>query len=105
MTIDFESMVTNERRKVVKLMQTALDLDISLDEYVEIGVNQSSGNVWLMHYDYNFVLYMPLYGADVWVSTTDNVTGEEYEEKLGVIGMNTDLLEAWANRVIEEEAS
>ena len=100
MTIDFEGMVTNERRKVVKLMQTALELDIDLDEYVEIGVNQSSGNVWLMHYDYNFVLYMPLYGDDVWVATTDNLTGEEYEEKLIEVGMDTELIEDWARKEV-----
>ena len=105
MTIDFEGMVSNERRKVVKLMQTALDLNIDLNEYVEIGVNQHSGNVWLMHYDYNFVLYMPLYGDDPWVTTTDNLTGEEYIEALATIGMDTELIEAWAQRVVDEEAS
>ncbi len=100
MTIDFEGMVHNERRKVVKLMQTALDLDIDLDEYVEIGVNQSSGNVWLMHYDYNFVLYMPIYGDDVWVMTTDNMTGEEFEERLDELEMDTEIIEAWARKEV-----
>ncbi len=100
MTIDFEGMVHNERRKVVKLMQTALDLNIDLDEYVEIGVNQSSGNVWLMHYDYNFVLYMPLYGDDIWVATTDNVTGEEFEERLDELEMDTEIIEAWARKEV-----
>jgi len=100
MTIDFEGMVHNERRKVVKLMQTALDLDIDLDEYVEIGVNQSSGNVWLMHYDYNFVLYMPIYGDDVWVMTTDNMTGEEFEERLDELEMDTEIIKAWARKEV-----
>ena len=100
MTIDFEGMVPNERRKTVKLMQTALDLNIDLDEYVECGVNQNSGNVWLMHYDYNFVLYIPVSGDDVWVMTTDNLTGEEFEEKLDALGTDTELIEEWARKEV-----
>ena len=104
MMIDFENMVQNEQRKAVKLLQTAVDLDMLLDEYIEVGVNQSSGHTWLFHYDFNFSLYIPIYGDDVWVLTTDNMTGEEFEEELATIGANTDLIEAWADKVVEEVA-
>ena len=100
MTIDFESMVPNERRKVIMLLQTALELDISIDEYVEIGVNNSTGNVWLMHYDYNFVLYIGLHSDDVWVQTTDNLTGEEYERPLNDFPMDSETIEAWAEKEV-----
>lgn len=104
MTIDFEHMVHNERRKVVKLLQTAIDLDIDIDEYVEVGVNPSNGNTWLFHYDYNFSLFMPIYGDDVYVGTLDNITCEEFEEKLDTIGYDTELIEKWADKVVEEIA-
>ena len=48
-TIDFKS--TNERCKVVKLMEMVLDLNIALNEYVEICMNLNSGNLWLIHYE------------------------------------------------------
>ncbi len=104
MVIDFENMVQNEQRKAVKLLQVAVDLDMLLDEYIEVGVNPHSGHTWLFHYDFNFSLYIPICGDDVWVLTTDNMDGEEYIEELAVIGMDTDLIEVWANKVVEEVA-
>ena len=101
MNIEYKDMVTNEQRKAVKLQQTALDLDIPLDECIEIGVNQNSGHTWLFHYDYNFTLYIPIRSDDVWVLTTDNMSGEEFEEELETIGIDTDLIEAWANKITE----
>ena len=100
MTIDIEKMVANEQRKAVKLLQTAIDLGLLLDEYIEVGVNQYSGHTWLMHYDFSFVLYIPIGGDDIWVMTTDNMTGEEFEEQLDIIGYNTDKIEEWARKEV-----
>lgn len=82
----YENMTPWEQKKAVYLQSVALDLNIELDDMVEIGVNQSSGYTYLFSYDLPFVLYMPisceLTKDDVWVMTTDNMTGEEYERTL-----------------------
>ena len=82
-------------------MEVALDLNIELDDMIEIGVNESSGNVYLFSYDLSFVLYMPISCSltkdDIWVQTTDNMTGEEYERTLGD-ATQTDL-EIWAMKM------
>ena len=82
----YENMTEWEQRKALYLQQVALDLHIELDDMIEIGVNQSSGYTYLFSYDLPFVLYMPisceLTKQDVWVMTTDNMTGEEYERTL-----------------------
>ena len=85
-TETFNNMCEWEQRKTLYLQKVALDLHIPLDDMVEVGVNQSTGYVYLFSYDLPFVLYMPisceLTKEDVWVLTTDNMTGEEYERTL-----------------------
>ena len=82
----FNNMSEWEQRKALYLQEVALDLHMELDDMIEIGVNQSTGYVYLFSYDLPFVLYLPisceLKRGDVWVLTTDNMTGEEYERTL-----------------------
>lgn len=51
--------------------------------------------------DLPFILYMPinceLNRNDIWVVTTDNMTGEEYERTLGEATQND--LEIWAYKM------
>lgn len=82
-------------------MEVALDLNIELDESVEIWVNQSSAYTYYLAMDLPFILYMPinceLNRNDIWVVTTDNMTGEEYERTLGEATQND--LEIWAYKM------
>ena len=81
----FNNMNDWEIRKALYLQNVALDLNIELAE-CEIGVNQSTGYVYLFSYDLPFTLYMPiaceLTKDDIWVLTTDNMDGSEYETTL-----------------------
>ena len=101
MTNTFNNMGTWEQRKALYLQQVALDLGIELDDMVEIGVNDSSGNVYLFSYDLPFTLYMPIYCElkkdDIWVMTTDNMDGTEYERNLE--GATLDDLELWSSKM------
>ncbi len=98
---ELKNMGEWEQRKALYLMEIALDLNIELNDSIEIGVNQSSGNVYLFSYDLPFVLYLPIYCElkkdDVWVLTTDNVSGEEYETTLN--DKNQNDLEIWAYKM------
>ena len=99
--IKFNEMGEWEQRKALYLQQVALDLNIPLDDMIEIGVNESSGYVYLFSYDLPFTLYMPivcrLSRDDVWIQTTDNMTGEEYECTLNDKTL-TDL-EIWSYKI------
>ena len=96
----YQNMNDWEIQKALFLQKVALDLNIDLEE-CEIGVNQSSGNVYLFSYDLPFVLYMPisceLSKDDVWVSATDSVNGEEYERTLS--DATFEELETWAYKM------
>ena len=96
----YKNMGEWEIQKALFLQQTALDLNIDL-EYCEIGVNQSTGYTYLFSYDLPFVLYMPIYcnlsKDDVWVMTTDNMDGEEYERTLGDATLSD--LEIWSYKM------
>ena len=98
----YKDMGTWEIEKALFLQRCAIDLGIELDEMIEIGVNQSSGYTYLFSYDVPFTLYMPIYCEltkdDVWVMTTDNMTGEEYERVLGTA--TYDELEQWSEKVV-----
>lgn len=102
---ELKNMGTWEKRKALYLMEVAMDLNIELDETVEIGVNQNSGYVYLFSYELPFVLYLPisceLNRDDVWVSTVDNMSGEEHERVLGDATQSE--LELWAYKVTEDE--
>ncbi len=97
----YNNMGTWEQRKALYLQQTALDLGIELDESIEIGVNQSTGYVYLFSYDLPYVLYMPincnLTKEDVWVMSTDFETGKEYERTLG--DATTFDLDSWSEKM------
>ena len=97
----FNNMGEWEQRKALYLQEVALDLNITLDDMVEIGVNQNSGYVYLFSYDLPFLLYMPIHCSltkdDVWVQTTDNMTGEEYERILGSATLSD--LEIWSYKM------
>ena len=97
----FNNMTEWEQRKALYLQQVALDLHIELDDMVEIGVNQSSGYTYLFSYDLPFVLYMPisceLTRDNVWVMTTDNMSGEEYERTLNDATQSD--LELWSMKM------
>ena len=98
---ELKNMGEWEQRKALYLMEIALDLNIELDEMVEIGVNQNSGYTYLFSYDVPFTLYMPIYCEltkdDVWIMTTDNMTGEEYERTLG--DATFEELEIWSYKM------
>ena len=93
----FNNMNDWEIRKALYLQNVALDLHIDLSD-CEIGVNQSSGNVYLFSYDLPYQLYMPisceLTKDDVWILTTDNMDGAEYETTLNDKTFNE--LETWS---------
>ena len=90
-----------EQRKALYLQSVALDLHIDLDNMIEVGVNPNSGYTYLFSYELPFVLYLPisceLNKNDVWVLTTDNMTGEEYERTLGDATQSD--LELWSYKM------
>ena len=98
----FNNMTEWEQRKALYLQQVALDLHIPLDDIIEIGVNQSTGYTYLFSYDLSFVLYMPisceLTRDNVWVLTTDNMSGEEYERTLNDATQSD--LEIWSYKMM-----
>ena len=98
---ELKNMCEWEQRKALYLQEVALDLGIELDDMIEIGVNQSTGYTYLFSYDLPFVLYMPinceLTKDDVWILTTDNMDGAEYETTLN--DKTFDELETWAYKM------
>ncbi len=109
MTVTYENLVSWEQEKAVYLQKIAIELGMDLDGQGEIGVNRYSGYTYLWLEDYSFVLYLSiaceLKRRDVWVLTTDNATGEEFEEELIAIGTSVDELESWANEVIIKDTA
>lgn len=59
---------TVEWGKAVELISTALKIGMDLNGDSNIGINKNTGDVYLWLEDYNFVLYVGLGSADVWVS-------------------------------------
>ena len=100
MTIDFGDMVKNEQRKALMLMQKALELDIPLDECIQVGVNEFSGNVWLWHCDYDFSLYIGLSSDTIWISTMDE-NGNEHEIELDSI-FTVECINEWVADVSDQ---
>ena len=81
-----EKMCGWERSKAIFLLSEAERLNMDLDSYGEIAVNQSSGYTYLWLEDYPFTLYMPisceLKKEDVMVMWTNPEDGEEVETEL-----------------------
>ena len=110
MICDIMKMTQWEREKAVFLMDIAENrLNLDLEGYGELGLNENSGNVYLWLEDTPFTLFMPinceLKLKDVWVMAINNETGEEHERdilsKYG--GTETlETLEKWAREVVEE---
>jgi hypothetical protein len=81
------TMCNWERKKAIYLMNVAEnELNLDLDGYGEIGVNQNSGNVYLWIENFNFSLFMPinceLQLSDIYVHYFNFETGEESEKLL-----------------------
>ena len=81
------TMCAWERKKAIYLMNIAENkLNMNLNGYGEIGVNNNTGYTYLWCEDYNFTLYMAincnLIESDVYVLYTDFTDGEETEESL-----------------------
>ena len=81
MIADFSKFGNWEIEKAVYLLQTALDLNIELTGEGLIGVNATTGNVFLFLEEYSFTLYLPitceLNKRDVQVCYWNAETGEE----------------------------
>jgi hypothetical protein len=90
-----------ERKKAIYLLSVADDLNMNLDCYGELAVNNNSNYTYLWLKDYNFSLYMPidceLTKKDVRVLWTNSDDGEEREISLGDKDLND--IEKW----IEEQ--
>jgi hypothetical protein len=76
-----------ERKKAIYLMNVAEnELNMDLDGYGEIGVNNNSGNVYLWIENFNFSLFMPinceLQLTDIYVHHFNFETGKESEKLL-----------------------
>lgn len=93
MNINTENMVSNEIRKIGLLINEASRLDMDLSGYGEVGVNQSSGNVYLWLEDYPFALFIGLGSDDVQACWTDSETGDE--EITSTNNMSLDDLNQW----------
>ena len=99
-------MTQREREKAVFLMSIAEErLNLDLEGYGELGMNENSGNVYLWLEDAQFTLFMPinceLKLEDVQVMATDTETGEEFECNLERKD-TVETLEEWAREVVNE---
>lgn len=94
-----------EREKAIYLMQVANDLDYDFNEFGEINVNQSSGNVYLWSENYTYCLFMPinceLSREYVYASYSDPDDGEEFEFQIST--NNLDDVEAWIEEIQNEK--
>ena len=94
MEINTENMINNEYRKAGLLITKACDMNMDLTSYGEVGVNHSSGNVYLWVEDYPFTLYIPngerntIYA--LWMNTEN---GDEISTNIH--GKNLDRLMKW----------
>jgi hypothetical protein len=80
MNIDTENMVNNELRKAALLMLKACEMNMDLTSYGEVGVNESSGYVYLWLEDYAFTLYIPPSQRNtVYALWTNTNNGDEIE--------------------------
>ena len=98
MDINFENMCNNEIRKTGLLITKASDLRMDLTSYGEIGVNESSGNVYLWVEDYPFTLYIPVCeGNTVYALWMNTENGDEVSTK--TTGKNLDRLLSWCRHL------
>lgn len=86
-TTSLNNMCNWERKKAIYLMNIAENkLDMNLNDYGFLDVNQNTGNVYIWLENYPFSLYLPinceLTENDIYVLYTDTETGEETEETL-----------------------
>lgn len=77
MNINTENMCSNEIRKIGLLITEASRLDMDLSGYGEIGINQSSGNVYLWLEDYPFSLFIGLGSDELHACWTNSENGDE----------------------------
>lgn len=105
MKTNFNSMDIWEVKKANFLVLTAKQLNMNLNCFGELSVNQSSGYTYLFLEDYSFTLFMNLDSElkrnDVYVLWTDSYTGEEVEESLSQFN-HLGEIEEWANQLDEE---
>ena len=110
MICDIMKMTQWEREKAVFLMDIAENrLNLDLEGYGELGLNENSGNVYLWLEDTPFTLFMPinceLKLKDVWVMAINNETGEEFERDILSEYGGTEARETlakWAREVVKE---
>ena len=75
MIIDTSKFCDWELKKLMKLINLAIDIDF---DFQECGLNENSGNVWLFSYDYASCLFADINGS-VGVSVTCGECGCESE--------------------------
>lgn len=80
MNINTENMCANEIRKLALLITKASELGMDIGGYGEVGVNESSGYVYLWLEDYAFTLYIPPSQRNtVYALWTNTNNGDEIE--------------------------
>ena len=97
------TMCNWERKKAIYLMNIAENkLNMNLDSYGEIGVNQNSGYTYLWLEDYPFCLFMPINCeqkiSDIYVMHTNFENGDETEKSLADFN-NLDEIYDWINEL------
>ena len=84
-----------ELEKALFLINTANKINMELNEYTIVDVNNNSGYVYLWNENYNFSLYMPinceLQKSDVYALYSDFDNGEETEIDLSDINHVNEL--------------
>lgn len=99
-----------ERKKAMYLLEVAEEIGYDT-EWGQIGLNDSSGNVWLWSENHMTCLYMTincdLTKNDIWVMYSSPENGHEFEIELGQRTLKE--IEKWAQYVdehhLEEEYS
>ena len=98
-----QGLCGNELRKVGLLITEASRFGMDL-EHGEVGVNSSSGNVWLWDEDFNFSLYLDLNEDDI-IYACWNHWDTDREEIIESSKFHTIYeLNKWAEELEEEEA-
>lgn len=92
-------MKKREQERAIYLIRHALRLDMDISGYGEVGVNESTGNIYIWIEDYNFSLYMgpesDLIIEDIYAVWSDPYNGMEEEMELKKTTRLIDI-EEWA---------
>lgn len=103
MEYKLENMGSWERQKACFLINTAEDLEMNLESYGFVDVNNNSGYTYLWSEDYNFSLYMPinckLKKTDIYALWSCSECGQEEDTQL----KTTDELNDIEERINEIE--